>query len=172
MQQCYYISTVTLAIMKPGLGTRLRHLLELLDGDVARVYVESGLPDYRPRYTPIVRALEALGPTSIKAIAEHAGISHSAASQTVAQMRRAGLLVTRIGSDARERHVAMSAKLDEQLPQLRAQWRATTAAGDALDAELSQALTAVVDEAIAALERKPFRQRIGKHLPRTGARSK
>jgi len=158
--------------MKPGLGTRLRHLLELLDGDVALVYAESGLSDYRPRYTPVVRALEALGPASIKAIADHARISHSAVSQTVAQMRKAGLLITRTGSDAREREVAMSPSLQDHLPLLHAQWRATNSAAAALDAELSQALTAVIDEAISALERRSFRQRIARHLPRTGVRSK
>lgn len=158
--------------MKPGLGTRLRHLLELLEGDVARVYAEGGLPDYRPRYTPVVRALEALGPATIKAIAAHAGISHSAVSQTLAQMRKAGLALTRIGSDAREREVAMSPALQAHLPRLHAHWRATNAAADALDAELTQALTSVVDEAITALERRPFRERIAKHLPRAGARKK
>ena len=158
--------------MQPGLGTRLRHLLELLDGDVANVYAQIGLTDYRPRYTPVVRALEALGPASIKAIAEHARISHSAASQTVAQMHKAGLLATRTGNDAREREVAMSPSLKKHLPLLHAQWQATNAAADALDAELSQTLTTVIDQAITALERKPFRQRIGKHLPRSGARRK
>ena len=75
-----------------GLGTLLRHLLELLDGDVQRAYDELGL-DYRPRYTPVVAALLDLGPSSIQDIARAAGITHSAASQTVAQMAevRAGL---------------------------------------------------------------------------------
>ena len=35
----------------------MRHVLELLDGDVARVYSDLGVPDYRPRYSPVVRAL-------------------------------------------------------------------------------------------------------------------
>ena len=68
-----------------GLGTLLRHMLELLDGDVQRAYDELGL-DYRPRYTPVVAALLDLGPSSIQDIARAAGITHSAASQTVAQM--------------------------------------------------------------------------------------
>jgi hypothetical protein len=49
-----------------GLGTLMRHVLELLDGDVARVYADLGVPDYRPRYSPVVRALVALGPLSIR----------------------------------------------------------------------------------------------------------
>ena len=43
--------------MKPGLGTQLRHLIELLDGDVAQTYANAGL-DYRPRFTPVMRVLQ------------------------------------------------------------------------------------------------------------------
>ena len=42
--------------MKPGLGTQLRHLLELLDGAVEEAYALAGMR-YRPRYTPVMRAL-------------------------------------------------------------------------------------------------------------------
>ena len=69
-----------------GLGTRLRHVLDLLDGDVARVYADLGLADYRPRFSPVARAIAALGPSSIRDIARAIGVTHSAASQTVAQM--------------------------------------------------------------------------------------
>ena len=40
-----------------GLGTQLRRLLELLDGDVEAVYKEH-VPGYVPRYAPIMKALE------------------------------------------------------------------------------------------------------------------
>jgi hypothetical protein len=53
-----------------ALGTLMRHvpeLLELLDGDVARIYADLGVPDYRPRYSPVVRALVTLGPLSDRA---------------------------------------------------------------------------------------------------------
>ena len=32
-----------------GLGTRMRHVPGLLDGDVAHLYADLGVPDYRPR---------------------------------------------------------------------------------------------------------------------------
>ena len=66
----------------------MRHVLELLDGDVARIYADLGVPDYRPRYSPVVRALVALGPLSIRDLAGAVGVTHSAASQTAAQMAR------------------------------------------------------------------------------------
>ena len=70
----------------------MRHVLELLDGDVAQVYSDLGVPDYRPRYSPVVRALVARGPMSIRDLAGAVGVTHSAASQTAAQMARDGLL--------------------------------------------------------------------------------
>ena len=75
----------------------MRHVLELLDGDVARVYADLGVPDYRPRYSPVVRALVALGPLSIRDLAGAVGVTHSAASQTAAQMARHGLLTLETG---------------------------------------------------------------------------
>jgi DNA-binding MarR family transcriptional regulator len=142
-----------------GLGTLLRHLLELLDSDVQRAYDELGL-DYRPRYTPVVAALLDLGPSSIQDIARAARITHSAASQTVAQMADKGLVRVRPGRDLRHRVVHIGAKLEEMLPALRRQWAAAGAAAAALDAELPTGLTEVATAAIEALERVPFRARI------------
>ena len=50
------------------LGTALRHLLELLDGDVAAIYKEEGL-EYLPRFTPIMRALASGNPMAIRDLA-------------------------------------------------------------------------------------------------------
>lgn len=142
-----------------GLGTRLRHLLELLDGDVQSVYRDAGLPDYRPRYTPVMRAL-AEGEATLTAIAAHAGSTHSAISQTVALMQRAGLVQLRPGNDARERLAALTPAARRRLPRLESLWADTTAAASELDAELPVSLAAAVDAAIDALERAPFRARI------------
>lgn len=143
-----------------GLGTRLRHLIDLLDGDVRAQYASAGLTGYRPRYTPVIRALDELGPATLTAIAHHAGSSHSAICQTVAQMRRVGLVETRPGGDGRERVATMTTAAHAQLPALQAHWAATTAAADALDAELDHGLRRTVDAAIEALERRPFRDRV------------
>src|SRR4051812_46693935 len=85
------------------LGTRLRHLLDLLDADVAAVYADLGLEWFRPRYAPVVRELAASGPSSIRDLARATGVTHSAASQTVAQMVKEGLVVLEPGADARSR---------------------------------------------------------------------
>jgi len=141
------------------LGTLLRHLIEKLDGAVEQSYVRSGL-DYRPRYTPIVRALIQSGPASIRAISRNAGITHSAVSQTVAQMMERGLVRFDSGGDARERIVALTPAAKAMIPTLQQCWQATNAAADRLDTELSMPLSELLREAIDALDSTPFAQRI------------
>ncbi|WP_283135869.1 MarR family winged helix-turn-helix transcriptional regulator [Rhizohabitans arisaemae] len=150
----------------PGLlGTRLRHLLDRLDGDVAAVYEDLGLRGFRPRFTPIIRALASTGPSSIRDLAKAIGVTHSAASQTVAHMVKADLLLLAPGEDARQRIAYLTAKADALLPTLDAEWTATTAAAVELEAELSFPLSRLVDEALDALHRRPMRQRIADAAP-------
>jgi DNA-binding MarR family transcriptional regulator len=146
------------------LGTRLRHLLERLDGDVAQVYADLGLAGFRPRYTPIVRILATAGPSPIRDLARAIGVTHSAASQTVTQMADEGLVALRPGEDARHRIVRLTPKARRLLPVLDKEFAVTTAAARALDAELSYPLSRLVDEALEALRRKPMRTRIAEHL--------
>jgi DNA-binding MarR family transcriptional regulator len=149
-----------------GLGTLLRHLLELLDGDVEQAYAGLGL-DYRPRFTPVVRALLESEPRSIRDIANHSGLTHSAVSQTVAEMKRAGLVsLVKDRADARARQARLAPRCRAMLPRLEQQWAATNSAADGLDEELANSLRAAVTEAIAALEKNPFRQRIEKCMKR------
>jgi DNA-binding MarR family transcriptional regulator len=141
------------------LGTLLRHLIDLLDGDVEAAYVAAGLA-WRPRYTPVLRTLLRDGPASIRALSHTIGITHSAVSQTVSQMGRDGLVELRPGNDARERIVALSAKAEAMIPALQRQWAATNAAADELDAELSAPISRIAAEAIEALTSLPFGERI------------
>ena len=143
-----------------GLGTLMRHVLELLDGDVARVYADLGVPDYRPRYSPVVRALVADGPLSIRDLASAIGVTHSAASQTAAQMARHGLLTMERGADARQRIARLTARARALLPLIEAEWAATDRAAAELEAELPAALTQVLQAAERAVLSRPMRRRI------------
>ena len=149
--------------MDGAIGTQLRHVLELLDGDVAKVYQDLGVPEYRPRFSPIVRTLVAAGPLSIRDLATAVGVTHSAASQTVAQLAKAGFVTLRPGADARQRIVQLTDKTRELLPAIEAEWQATTAAMSELDAELSAPLGQILAELVAAVNRKSFRNRIADH---------
>jgi DNA-binding MarR family transcriptional regulator len=143
-----------------GLGTRLRHVLEVLDGDVAQVYADLGLAWYRPRFSPVVRALMVLGPSSIRDIAHAVGVTHSAASQTVAQMSRCGLVELESGPDARQRIVRLTDLARSLWPVIDAEWAATSAAVADLDAELPVPLGEMLATVLTAVERRPMRERI------------
>ncbi|HKC28879.1 MAG TPA: MarR family transcriptional regulator [Jatrophihabitans sp.] len=148
-------------MITPGLGTRLRVLLESMDADVGLALSDLGLSDYRTRYSGVVRLLDQHGPSAIRDIADALGVTHSAASQTVAEMERRGLLEVRTGSgDARQRLVRLTAKSRRLLPAINAEWEATEAASAALDAELPYPLSSLIDELASALERRRFRDRI------------
>jgi DNA-binding MarR family transcriptional regulator len=108
----------------------------------------------------VVRLLAAEGPSSIGRIAEALGVTHSAASQTVAEMERRGYLALRAGTDARQRLVSLTAKTKRLLPAINAEWDATEAAAAALDAELPYPLSTLIDDLAAALDRRRFRDRI------------
>lgn len=149
--------------MDGAIGTQLRHVLELLDGDVAKVYVELGLPEYRPRFSPAIRALVAEGPLSIRDLATAVGVTHSAASQTVAQLAKAGLVTLEPGADARQRIVHLTDKARDLLPTIESEWQATTAAMAELDTELSTPLAVILAELNEALTRRTFRARIAGH---------
>lgn len=142
-----------------GLGTQLRHLLELLDGGLDEIYRNDGL-NYRPRYTPIMRALEQEDAQTIKAIAQVAGISHSAASQTVSKMTAVGLVTSTPSKDGRERLIRLSRQGRDILPRLHVRWTATQRAADELDAELTHPLSQIAAEAIQALTVRSFADRI------------
>ncbi len=144
-----------------GFGTQLRHVLDLLDGDVAKFYADLGLGDYRPRFSPVVRALVALGPSSIRDLARAISVTHSAASQTVAQMSRRGLVTLETGTDARQRIVRLTAKTEAMLPTIEAEWAVTEATVRELEAELPFPLSETLAAILRAVERRSLRQRLG-----------
>lgn len=155
-----YIISDMIQSMKPTLGTQLRHLIELLDGAVEAAYAENGL-DYRPRYTPVMRALMAFETCTIGQIAEAAGITQPAATQTVGRMIKEGLVTAEAGAqDGRRKMVRLTAQGQAMLPQLQRCWQATAEAARSLEAELPSSLSETLASASAALAGKSFGERI------------
>lgn len=142
-----------------GLGTLLRHLVDLLDGDVEAVYREQGL-DCRSRFTPVIRHLESCGPSSLRHIALASGLTHSAISQTVSEMLKKGLVKSEPGKDARERIISFTPAGEALLPRLHAVWEGIWAAADELSDDIGEPLPEVLGRAIAAVGARPFRERI------------
>ena len=153
-----------------GLGTQLRHLIELLDDGVGEANDYAGM-NYRPRYTPIVKALADGRSLTIGQLAEAAGITQPAATQTVAVMAKDGFVDVAAGTvDARQRVVALSATGRALLPRLERAWLATQRAAESLDAE--SALVSAVGAALAALDRQSFAERIAEALAQSEPSSK
>lgn len=143
-----------------GLGTKLRQLLGHLEGDVQAVYDAHGIM-FKPRFYPLVQLLlRSAAPVTLVHMATQIGVTHSAISQTVREMREADLVVVEPGQDARERYIRLSDAGHRLAGELRPIWTAVIAAEDALDAALPMPLRQLLDEANRNLTTVPFRERI------------
>lgn len=151
-----------------GLGTQLRRLLELLDGDLETIYRERH-PVYTPRFTPVVKALTAESSLTIKEIAARSNVSHSAASQTVSKLKSHGLVDALPARDQRSKRISLTESGQAMLPMLSVLWDSTTTAAEELEAELSYSLSAILTETIERLEHRSFQDRIESQL-KIGAR--
>lgn len=140
-------------------------LLAAMDDEIAALYAQRGLGHVRPRFVLPLLRLHHEGPMTVKALAASVEVTHSAMSQTVAALRRADLVDSSPGPDARTRTVDLTPAAREVVAFLDAEWRATEAAWDELQAELAVPLQRVVDDMTAALARTPFRERIARRLP-------
>ena len=142
-----------------GLGSRLRQLIATLDGDVQQLYDALGVP-FRPRFFPIFRGLFDASPRTVGDLAREIGVSQPAATQTLAEMVKAGLVTLSPGEDRRARQVALTPEGQRLAERLRPVWAAICAAAAELDRELPHPLSDLIDQTLAALNRRPFRERI------------
>jgi DNA-binding MarR family transcriptional regulator len=139
-------------------------MIRAMDNDIARIYAERGVTGITPRQVmPIVR-LERLGPMTIGQLAENLNVTHSAASQTVAALGRAGYVRTKPGPDARTRVVTLTPKGRALVPLFEAEWRATEAAIAELEHEVPHPISHVVPDLQKALTQRSFYDRILEHL--------
>lgn len=163
MYKCCYIAGVDL--LDSNHWSDLHALLAELDQDIARLYADAGLADVRTRFVGPLIALHRFGPQTIRELAARREVTHSAMSQTVAAMRRDGLVEDAPGErDARTRPVRLTARAESVMPFLVAEWRATEAAVRELDAELPYSLTQVTADLRDLLRRRPFTERLRAHL--------
>jgi DNA-binding MarR family transcriptional regulator len=142
----------------------LRRLLDDMDDSIARVYARAGRGRVRPRFAAPLLHLDRHGPSTVTALAQHMEVTHSAMSQTVAAMARAGLVELTMGSDARTRVAALTDEARAMLPFVRAAWRATEATVRELDAEVPYPLLRVVADLRVALEKTSFEERLVSRL--------
>jgi DNA-binding MarR family transcriptional regulator len=147
-----------------GLWRPLRLLQSAMEADIGRIYAEAGIEGLRPSFVLELLRLHARGPMTITELAASVQRTHSAISQKVAAMREAGLVTTIVGLDARSRTVVLTDRARAIAGQLAAEWQATEAASNELEAELPYPLSRVVTDMEQALARRSFRDRIAEKL--------
>ena len=95
--------------LRDELPSRWRPLFQVLgelDDGIAAAYAELGIEGVRPRFSMALMFLDSEGPMTIRRLADECGVTHSAMSQSVTQMRSAGLVESAPGPDAHERYLA------------------------------------------------------------------
>ena len=142
-----------------GLGTQIRHLLASLDGSVQHIYDRFGA-DFRPRYYPVVRLLLEREHARVGAIASATGVSQPAATQTINEMKKLGLIDQAMGEDRRQHLLRLNPRGHELANRLTDIWNAIDRAAKSLDEELPCGLDLVLASALAALQRQSFADRI------------
>ena len=141
------------------LGSLLRLLLERLDRDVEAAYRDSGL-DFKPRYTSIFRLLAAKGELRVSEIVRAMGLSQPSITNSIAAMRKDGLVDVKRGTDGRERIVTLSKRAVAWQDELVRHWTRTSMAAESLDSDIGASLSDTLRTALTQLDRLSFRQRI------------
>ena len=165
------IETPSLRDQLPSLWRPLYAVLREFDRGIEDAYASLGVEGVRPRFSMALMFLDLAGPMTIRRLATECGVSHSAMSQSVTQMRGAGLVRSEPGPDARSRVVSLTRHGRRVVPIMRAEWDATEAALHELENELPYPPSQLANDLAGALERRPFSARLlGQlHLPSNGA---
>lgn len=142
----------------------LLHLLSSMDRDIATLYAEAGLTDFRPRFTGPLIQLGRRGELTIRDLADAAEVTHSAMSQTVAAMRKHGLVESVPGGDARMHRVRLTDKSLSMVRFMEAEWRSTEQTLLDLETEVPYPLAQAVRDLERALADKPFSTRLRETL--------
>jgi len=150
----------------------LRLLMQRIDDDIARVYEQ--MPDadgLRTSWVHELLRLDAEGPMTIRALAESVGKTHSALSQKVAAMARAGFIETTSGRDGRTRQVELTDRGRGLVGRMQAEWRATEQTLAEIEAEAPYPLSQAVRDLEAVLAHRSFYERLRARLAADTERS-
>ncbi|MFU0921938.1 MarR family winged helix-turn-helix transcriptional regulator [Kluyvera sichuanensis] len=142
----------------PGLGELLRYTAELIDSGSEAAYREMSL-NYRPRYTPVLRALAA-GAMTVTDITAMTHLTQGAVSQSVSLMEQDGILRRGPLEDGRKSGLHLTNSGEVLVSQLKSHWQTLFTAIHQLEKEVGWPLLQVLEQTAKALEEKDFAQRI------------
>jgi SAM-dependent methyltransferase/DNA-binding MarR family transcriptional regulator len=142
----------------PGLGELLRYVGELVDREAGEVYDSLGM-SYRPRYTPVLRAMS-LGAGTVTDITALTHVTQGAISQTIGLMVADGLVEREQLPDGRKSGIRLTGKGRELIESLKSHWEITFAAIIGLEKQIGFPLRRVLGDTATALESKGFAARL------------
>lgn len=141
-----------------GIGEMLRYLTELFDSGSEKTYPD--LPvHYRPRYTPVMRAIVA-GATTVSEITSVTFLTQGAVSQTVALMEQDGILRREALPDARKSALRLTSLGLSVLRDLEVHWQSIFLAVDRLEKETGLPIMMTLEKTIKALAERSAERRI------------
>lgn len=105
-----------------AIGSRLKRLSDRMMKSVSEIYKSSGV-NFESKWFPIFYVLSREGEKGIMEIAEILNISHPGVIQIAKEMEKAGWIASvKSGADARKRHLKLTEKALQNLPQLEEMW--------------------------------------------------
>ncbi|WP_189094092.1 methyltransferase domain-containing protein [Nocardia jinanensis] len=149
----------------PGLGELLRYVGELVDHGAGEMYESLGM-SYRPRYTPVLRAMS-LGAATVTDITALTHVTQGAVSQAVGLMVTDGLVVREQLPDGRKSGLRLTPEGRKLVGLLEPHWEATFAAVVGLEREIGFPIRRALADAATALESRGFAPRIREARVRT-----
>ena len=151
----------------PGLGELLRYSAELIDSGSEAAYREMSL-NYRPRYTPVLRALAA-GAMTVTDITAMTHLTQGAVSQSVSLMEQDGILRRGPLDDGRKSGLHLTDHGEALASQLDSHWKTLFTAIHQLEKEVGWPILQVLEQTAKALEEKDFAQRIAEAKEQGGS---
>lgn len=142
----------------PGLGELLRYISDLVDHGSEKTWREMDIA-YRPRYTPILRAMAA-GARTVTDITAQTWLTQGAISQSVSMMEKEGILTKAALEDGRKSSLHLTAKGEALVAEAQPHWQTLFAAIEGLEKETGYPLLSILQETARALERQGFDERI------------
>ncbi|EJU0637227.1 MULTISPECIES: MarR family winged helix-turn-helix transcriptional regulator [Pseudomonadota] len=143
---------------EPGLGELLRYVSDLVEHGAEEHYRQMGL-QYRARYTPVLRAIQA-GAKTVTEITARTHLTQGAISQTVGHMENDGVISRHRVEDGRKSSIRLTPHGKELVAKLNQHWSATFAVIEELEGEIGHPLRRILEDAAKALERQGFAQRL------------
>lgn len=143
-----------------AMGSRLKRLSDYIMREGKEVYVSHGI-DFEPRWFPIFYLLSREPSLTVVSIADRLGITHSAVSQTVKEMTRMGIILTKNHkSDKRKKSLSLSTKGETLLVKMEPLWNDIATSFNNIVREHQNHLVSALQEMEDSFEQISFSERV------------